>query len=314
MSAKHLIENILRTKSILCVGLDPTVNQLPAVLKKEIEAKGKTIESAAEALLSFNKSIIDAICDIVPVVKPQSAYYEALGYQGVKVYHETIQYAKSKGLYVIGDIKRGDIGSTSKAYADGHLGLTDILGLQQPLFDTDAVTINPYLGDDSNNEFFKVAKEHNKMNFLLVKTSNPGSHQIQNKVTEQGTIFENVANDLVNNPYYETNEYGYSNLGAVVGATYPDELKKLRGLMPGIFLLIPGYGAQGGTSDDVVHGFDKRGLGAIVNSSRGIIYAFKDKNDTENYVESIRKAAIAANLDLNGALERSGIVIGGQNE
>lgn len=314
MSSKRLIENIKRTQSILCVGLDPTVNQLPEVLKKQIEAEGKTLESAANAILTFNKAIIDVICDIVPVVKPQSAYYEALGYEGVKAYHETVAYAKAKGLYVIGDIKRGDIGSTSKAYADGHLGEIDILGHKIAPFNTDAVTINPYLGDDSNNEFYSVAKAYDKMNFLLVKTSNPGSHQIQNKLTDDGTIYELVAQDIIANNHYTLNEYGYSDIGAVVGATYPQELKNLRSMMPGVYFLIPGYGAQGGTADDIVGGFDQHGFGAIVNSSRGIIYAFKNVADDANYATAIRKAAEAANTDLNGALKRNGIELGGRHE
>lgn len=313
MSAKKLIEKIIEKNSILCVGLDPVVNQLPQALKAEIEAEGKTLEAAAKAVLKFNKSIIDAISDLVAVVKPQSAYYEVLGVEGIRAYQETVAYAKSKGLYVIGDIKRGDIGSTSAAYAQAHIGVVDILGEQHSPFQADAITINPYMGDDSNNEFYKIAKTVEAMNFVLVKTSNPSSHQLQNRNSEGKTIFEWVAQTITESPYHIANEYGYSDIGAVVGATYPEELEQLRAMMPQTIFLIPGYGAQGGTAADIVNGFDNRGLGAIVNSSRGIIFAYEKSDGSKPYAAYIREAAIRANLDLNGALEHAGKSLGGRH-
>lgn len=311
MSSKRLIEKMLEKNSVLCVGLDPVVNQLPETLKQQIEAEGKTVEAAAKAILTFNKAIIDAVHDLVAVVKPQSAYYELLGVEGMKAYQETVRYAQSKGLYVIGDIKRGDIGSTSAAYAKAHLGTVDILGTQHSLFHTDAITINPYLGDDSNNEFYKVAKASDSMNFVLVKTSNPSSHQLQNKISDKKTVYEWVAETINNNDYNEANDYGYSDIGAVVGATYPEELQHLRDLMPKTVFLIPGYGAQGGTAADIIGGFDTRGLGAIVNSSRGIIFAYEKGDGSEHYTHYIREAAIRANEDLNGALAAAGKTMGG---
>lgn len=311
MSSKRLIEKMIKKNSVLCVGLDPVINQLPEVLKKQIEAEGKTLESAAKAVLEFNKTIIDSVEDLVAIVKPQSAYYELLGVPGLKTYQETVKYAQSKGLYVIGDIKRGDIGSTSAAYAKAHLASVDILGTRHSLFHTDAITINPYLGDDSNNEFYKVAKESDAMNFVLVKTSNPSSHQLQNRESDGKNIYEWVAETINTSPYNEANEYGYSDIGAVVGATYPQELQNLRNLMPKTIFLIPGYGAQGGTAADIVNGFDSKGLGAIVNSSRGIIFAYEKADGNLPYNAYIREATIKANEDLNNALAVAGKSIGG---
>lgn len=306
MAIKQLISKIQAKNSILCVGLDPTIDQLPQILKNEILEKGPSLETAAEAVLKFNKAVIDAIHDLVAVVKPQSAYYEQLGVPGLSAYHATIEYAKSKGLFVIGDIKRGDIGSTSAAYANGHLGSVNILGKRVRPFDCDAITINPYLGDDSNKPFYQVANEEDRMNFLLVKTSNPSSGQIQNKISEDRPIYEHVAIMLNQQINQDQLTNGYGNIGAVVGATYPAELQKLRGLMPHAYFLIPGYGAQGGTAQDIVAGFDENGLGAIVNSSRGITFAFDATNSDETYALAIREAVLKANADLNGALAAAG--------
>lgn len=312
MSSKRMIEKMIQKKSVLCVGLDPVVNQLPEVLKNEIEKEGKTLAAAAKAVYKFNCDIIDNISDLVAVVKPQSAYYELLGVEGVKAYEETVRYAQSKGLYVIGDIKRGDIGSTSAAYGKAHVGEVDILGTKHKPFHADAITINPYLGDDSNVEFYKIAKENDGMNFLLVKTSNPSSHQLQNRISEDKTIYEWVAETINESEYNTANEYGYSNIGAVVGATYPEELKKLRDLLPKSVFLIPGYGAQGGTAADVVYGFDENGLGAIVNSSRGIIFAYEKGDGSKPYTDYIREATLKANEDLNQALKNANKTIGGK--
>ncbi len=306
MAIQKLIEGIIQKKSVLCVGLDPVVNQLPEVLKEEIKASGCTLEAAGKAILNFNKAIIDEIFDLVHVVKPQSAYYEQLGIPGIKAYEETIQYAKEKGLFVIGDIKRGDIGSTSAAYANGHIGEVDILGVKREVFSCDAITINPYLGDDSNKEFYKVANENDAMNFLLVKTSNPTSDQLQNLKAEDALVYEHVAKSIAKNLEDEILYEGYGRIGAVVGATYPEELKQIRKLIPNSYFLIPGYGAQGGTADAIVNGFDDKGLGAIVNSSRGIIFSYQKESSEMPYTHWIRQATVKANEDLNGALARAG--------
>lgn len=306
MAIQRLINAIKSKGSILCVGLDPSIEQLPQIHQHQLEQKGITLENAAEEVLKFNMAIIDAIHDLIPVVKPQAAYYEQLGVPGMQAYQKTIEYAKLRGLFVIGDVKRGDIGSTSTAYANAHLGKVNLLGKQLKVFDADAATINPYLGDDSNKPFYQVADQEGKMNFLLVKTSNPSSGQLQNKTIEARPVYAWVAdmlNDaLAGKPSYE----GYGNIGAVVGATYPEELATLRQLMPHAYFLIPGYGAQGGTAADIVAGFDDRGLGAIVNSSRGIIYAFDQQVKDSSYTLAIRNAVLSANRDLNQALTAAG--------
>lgn len=306
MSIQRLIEAIKAKDSILCVGLDPVVNKLPQSLKQEILSGGSTLEAAAAAVLKFNCQIIDAVAEHVPAVKPQSAYYELLGPAGVAAFEQTIAYAQQKGLFVIADVKRGDIGSTSEAYALGHMGQVDILGKKYRPFHADALTINPYLGDDSNNEFYKVANNADGMNFVLVKTSNPSSHQIQNQIAAGQPIYHHVAQALANSSKDLEKHEGYTNIGAVVGATYPEELEAIRKTLPNTYFLIPGYGAQGGTSDDVTAAFDDQGLGALVNSSRGIIFAFDDKEEGDHYIHSIKEAAISANADLNGALSRAG--------
>lgn len=306
MSIRRLIEAIKEKDSILCVGLDPVVNKLPQALKQEILNNGSTLEAAAAAILTFNHQIIDAVADLVPAVKPQSAYYELLGPAGVAAFEQTIQYAQQKGLFVIADIKRGDIGSTSEAYALGHMGEVDILGTKHRPFHADALTINPYLGDDSNKEFYKVANDSDGMNFVLVKTSNPSSHQIQNQIANGQPIYSHVAQALADSSQELTQYEGYTNIGAVVGATYPEELEAIRKSLPNTYFLIPGYGAQGGTSDDVTAAFDEQGLGALVNSSRGIIFAFNQQAENNAYIEEIREAAKLANEDLNNALSRAG--------
>lgn len=306
MAIKRLIEQIIEKDSVLCVGLDPVVEKLPHHLKEEILKEGSSLKAAAQAILKFNKDIIDSICDLVAVVKPQSAYYELLGPEGVKVFEKTISYAQEKGLFVISDIKRGDIGSTSQAYAIGHLGEVDILGTKHRPFHADALTINPYLGDDSNREFYNIANDFDGMNFVLVKTSNPSSHQLQNRIAEEKPIYQHVAEAIVSSGKDLPTYRGYNNIGAVVGATYPKELQAIRNTLPQNYFLIPGYGAQGATSDDITAGFDDQGLGAIVNSSRGIIFAFDHTADENTYKLQIRKAAMKANEDLNNALRRAG--------
>lgn len=303
MSADRLIKKILEKKSVLCVGLDPVIDKLPEVLKMEIEKQGKTLEAAAEAVYKFNTVVLDAVAPYTAVVKPQVAFYEALGVPGLEAYRKTIEYAKKLDLYVIADIKRGDIGTTSEAYAQAHLGYTDILGEKRRAFESDAVTINPYLGDDSNHAFSQWAAKEEGMTFLLVKTSNKTSSQLQNQKVGERYVFDVVGDMLKNSPYAVKGEYGYTPLGAVVGATHPEELHQLRASLEGSFFLIPGYGAQGGSADDATQGFDERGLGAVVNSSRGVIYAFNEEAD---YGNQIAEAAQKSRDDLNAALERAG--------
>jgi len=303
MSADRLIKKIMEKKSVLCVGLDPVVDKLPKILKQEIEQQGKTLEAAAEAVYKFNTVVLDAVAPYTAVVKPQVAFYEALGVPGLEAYRKTIAYAKKLDLYVIADIKRGDIGTTSEAYAQAHLGYTDILGEKRRAFESDAVTINPYLGDDSNHAFSQWAAKEEGMTFLLVKTSNKTSSQLQNQKVGERYVFDVVGDMLKNSPYAVKGEYGYTPLGAVVGATHPEELRQLRTSLEGSFFLIPGYGAQGGSADDATHGFDERGLGAVVNSSRGVIYAFNEEAD---YGTQIAEAAQKSRDDLNAALERAG--------
>lgn len=303
MSADRLIKKIIEKKSVLCVGLDPVVDKLPETLKMEIEKQGKTLEAAAEAVYKFNTVVLDAVAPFTAVVKPQVAFYEALGVPGLEAYRKTIEYAKKLDLYVIADIKRGDIGTTSEAYAQAHLGYTDILGEKRRAFESDAVTINPYLGDDSNHAFSQWAAKEEGMTFLLVKTSNKTSSQLQNQKVGDRFVFDVVGDMLKGSPYAVKGEYGYTPLGAVVGATHPEELRQLRSSLEGSFFLIPGYGAQGGSADDATHGFDERGLGAVVNSSRGVIYAFNEEAD---YGTQIAEAAQKSRDDLNAALERAG--------
>lgn len=303
MSSDRLIKEIIRKKSVLCVGLDPVLEKLPESLKNDIVEGGRTFEAAAEAVLKFNLSVLDAVAPYAAVVKPQVAFYEALGVPGLEAYRKTIAYAKTLGLYVIADVKRGDIGTTSEAYAQAHLGYTNILGEKRRAFESDAVTINPYLGDDSNHAFSQWAKATDGMTFLLVKTSNKTSSQLQNQKVGDRNVFDVVGDMLTKSPYAVRGVYGYTPLGAVVGATHPEELSQLRSSLAGCFFLIPGYGAQGGSADDATNGFDAQGLGAVVNSSRGVIYAFGEEAD---YGAQIAEAAKQARDDLNGALERSG--------
>lgn len=301
MSTDRLIKLIKQKKSVLCVGLDPVIEKFPSLLKQQIIEGGKTFEAASDAVLVFNKAVIDAVHPYTAVVKPQIAFYEALGIPGLEAYQKTILYARSKGLYVIADIKRGDIGTTSEAYAQAHIGYTDILGERRRAFESDAVTINPYLGDDSNDAFSKWAIENDGMTFLLVKTSNPTSAQLQNLKIGEKHVYDIVGELLTQSRFSVAGEYGYCPLGAVVGATHREELKTLRETLKGCFFLIPGYGAQGGSADDATYGFDSRGLGAVVNSSRGILYAFGEEED---YALKIASAAQCARDDLNDALER----------
>ena len=301
MSFDRLQEAIIAKKNPTVAGLDPKPEYVPAHIRKECYDKyGETLEGAAEAIYRFNCGLMDALKDIVPAVKPQSAYYERLGWRGMEVLERTIRYAKEQGLYVIADIKRGDIGSTAEAYSDGWLGKTKVGEQMLSVFDADCVTLNGYMGADSVNPFLKTCKEMDKCAFILAKTSNPGSGELQNVSAGEGDTVYGLMADLIEKWGAGTEgKYGYTMAGAVAGATYPEELQKLRARMPHTFLLVPGYGAQGGTAEDVQYAFQKDGHGAIVNSSRGIICAWqKTGKDGMDYQEAARNAAIAMRDDI----------------
>lgn len=296
MSFDRLIEAIKRTKNPTVAGLDPKLDFIPDYIKEEAYAKfGKTLEGAAEALYRFNQGLIDALCDIVPAVKPQAAYYEMYGWQGVRALKRTIVYAKSKGMFVITDGKRNDIGTTMEAYAKAHLGVTDVEGESFEAFGGDALTVNAYLGSDGLKPVLNVCREHDKGMFILVKTSNPSSGELQDRhLDDSMTIYRTVGNMCEEWAHEVPGTGNYSGIGAVVGATYPEQLGELRKVLPHTFFLVPGYGAQGGGAKDVAPAFDENGLGAVVNSSRGIMCAWKKEPDLDpkNYAQAVRREAI----------------------
>ena len=295
MAFDRLITKIAQTQNPTVAGLDPKLAYIPSYIKEECFAKyGKTLEGAAAALLEFNKGLIDALCDIVPAVKPQAAYYEMYGWQGVKALHDTIAYAQEKGMFVITDGKRNDIGATMEAYATAHLGEVEVEGESFAPFGADALTVNGYLGTDGIKPLLKVCNEKDAGIFVLVKTSNPSSGELQDRELADGdTIYRAMGKMCESWGEELPGKYGYSGVGAVVGATYPAQLEELRKAMPHTFFLVPGYGAQGGAADDVAPAFDKRGLGAIVNSSRGIMCAWqKEGCDEHEYAAAARREAI----------------------
>lgn len=310
MSMDRLLERIVKMQNPTVAGLDPKLSYIPEhIREKSYEKYGKTPEGAADALLTFNKSLVDALCDIVPAVKPQAAYYEMYGWQGVRALAETIAYAKEKGMFVITDGKRNDIGATMQAYAAAHLGTTDVEGAAFEAFGADALTVNGYLGTDGIKPLLEVCKAGDKGIFVLVKTSNPSSGELQDKELADGRTIYRAMGDMCEGWGKELpGAYGYSGVGAVVGATYPAQLEELRKALPHTFFLVPGYGAQGGQGRDLVHFFNKDGLGAIVNSSRGIIAAYrqdkyKERGITpENYADASRMAVEDMIADIAGAL------------
>lgn len=305
MSINYLVEQIKEKKSPIVVGLDPRIEQIPSQVKdKYFQEYGNTLEAVMHALIEFNRGIIDAVSDLVPAVKPQIAFYEKYGIEGLMAYKDACNYAKEKGLHVIADIKRGDIGSTSKAYSDAHIGQTDINGTKVSAFFSDSVTVNPYLGDDCLKEFVDDIKTFDKGMWVLVKTSNKSSEQLQNLRVDGETIYKKVG-DLVNNWCEQTvQSCGYSPIGAVVGATFPEEAELLRKVMPKAYFLVPGYGAQGASGKDIVNCFNADGLGAIVNSSRGIIFAYQKTG--EDYKTAARNAVLSMQEDINSALVEAG--------
>ena len=304
---QKLISNIQKTKAPIVVGLDPMMNYIPQQVKeKAFQEFGETLEGAAEAIWQYNKEIVDCTCDLIPAVKPQIAMYEQFGIEGMKAFKKTVDYCKSKGLVVIGDVKRGDIGSTSAAYATGHLGKVQVGSKTYSAFDEDLATVNPYLGSDGIKPFMEVCKEEKKGLFILVKTSNPSSGEFQDQLIDGKPLYELVG-EKVAQWGEECMGEQYSYIGAVVGATYPEMGKVLRKVMPKSYILVPGYGAQGGKGADLVHFFNEDGLGAIVNSSRGIIAAYKQekyaKFGAEHFGEASRAAVEDMVADINQALE-----------
>lgn len=304
---QKLIDKIQKTKAPIVVGLDPMLSYVPEHITKAAFAEyGETLEGAAEAIWQFNKAIVDATCDLIPAVKPQIAMYEQFGVEGVKAYQKTVDYCHEKDLVVIGDVKRGDIGSTSAAYAVGHLGKVQVGGKTYSTFNEDFATVNPYLGSDGVNPFIDVCKEEKKGLFILVKTSNPSSGEFQDRLIDGKPLYEHVGEKVAQWGEQHMGEK-YSYIGAVVGATYPEMGKVLRKVMPKSFILVPGYGAQGGKGADLVHYFNEDGLGAIVNSSRGIIAAYKQEAyaqyGAEHFAEASRAAVEAMIADIDGALQ-----------
>ena len=303
-----LVDKIKKQNAPVVVGLDPMMKFVPKHLQDAaFKEYGETLEGAAEAIWQFNKAIIDNIYDIVPAVKPQVAMYEQFGIPGMIAFKKTVDYCHEKDMVVIGDVKRGDIGSTSEAYAVAHLGKVKVGNKEIAAFDEDFATVNPYLGSDGINPFLKVCKEEKKGIFILVKTSNPSSGEFQDRLIDGRPLYEHVG-EKVNEWAMQCMGDDYSYVGAVVGATYPEMGKVLRKVMPKSFILVPGYGAQGGKAEDLVHFFNEDGLGAIVNSSRGIIAAYAKEEYAKfceaNFADASRQAAIDMINDINGALNK----------
>ena len=302
-----LCEKIKKLNAPIVVGLDPMLSYVPEhIVKKSLAEYGETLEGAADAIWQFNKAIVDAVYDLIPAVKPQVAMYEQFGVAGMAAYKKTVDYCHEKDLVVIGDVKRGDIGSTSAAYAVGHLGKVQVGSRMLSAFNEDFATVNPYLGTDGIKPFVDVCREEKKGLFILVKTSNPSSGEFQDRMIDGRPLYEWVGEKVA--------EWGedcmgdsYSYIGAVVGATYPEMGKVLRKVMPKSFILVPGYGAQGGKAADLVPYFNEDGLGAIVNSSRGIIAAYKKepyaKFGAEHFAEASRQAVVDMIADIDGALQ-----------
>lgn len=301
-----LVKRIKELEAPIVVGLDPMWSYIPESIRSEaVREYGETLEAAAEAVWQFNKGIVDAICDIVPAVKPQLAMYEQFGIPGLMTYKRTIDYCREKGLVVIADAKRGDIGSTSAAYAAAHLGTVQIGNTRQTAFGADFLTVNPYLGTDGIQPFIDVCKEEKKGIFVLVKTSNPSSGEFQDQKVDGKPLYE-IVGEYVAKWGGQCMGDSYSYVGAVVGGTYPEMGKVLRTVMPKSYILVPGYGAQGGTAKELAPYFNEDGLGAIVNSSRGIIAAYKkpeyEKYGDGGYAEAARQAALVMKEDINSVV------------
>lgn len=303
-----LVSKIKATNAPIVVGLDPTLKFVPRHIQQKAFAEyGETLEGAAEAVWQYNKEIVDHIYDLIPAVKPQIAMYEQFGIPGLMAFQKTVDYCKEKGLVVIADIKRGDIGSTSEAYAVGHLGKVTVGSKTCYGFDEDFATVNPYLGSDGIKPFIKACKEENKGLFILVKTSNPSSGEFQDRLLSDGDnrhLYEIVGEQVAKWGEEHMGD-SYSYIGAVVGATYPEEGKLLRAIMPKSYILVPGYGAQGGKGKDLVHFFNEDGLGAIINSSRGIIAAYQQEKYASYGEEGFAEASRAAVEDMKEDIQEA---------
>ena len=302
MALDRLIEKIEQTQNPTVAGLDPKLDYVPEYIKRKcFEKHGETLKGAAKALLAFNKALIDALYDIVPAVKPQAAYYEMYGVQGMKTLYKTQEYARSKGMYVITDGKRNDIGTTMEAYATAHLGKVKVGSKDYEPFLGDALTVNGYLGSDGIKPLLNVCKENDKGIFVLAKTSNPSSGELQDKTVDGTPIYELMGKMCEDWGKELPGVYGYSGVGIVAGATYPEQIKRLRELLPHTFFLIPGYGAQGASAKDISAAFDSNGLGGIVNSSRGIMCAYqKQKCDEHEFADAARREAIRMRDEIMG--------------
>jgi orotidine-5'-phosphate decarboxylase len=306
---QKLIQEIKAKDAPIVVGLDPKLSYIPEeILKKSYTAYGETLEGAADAIFRFNRGIVDAVYDLVPAVKPQVAMYEQFGIPGLMAFKKTIDYCHSKGLLVIGDVKRGDIGSTSESYAIAHLGKIQVGSQTYEPFGEDFATVNPYLGTDGVKPFVDICRKDSKGIFVLVKTSNPSSGELQDRLVNGKPIYEHVA-DKVYEWGKDCMDGNYSEVGAVIGATYPAVGKQLRQDLPHSYILVPGYGAQGGKGKDLVHFFNPDGLGAIINSSRGIIAAYLqpayEKFGPEHYADASRQAVLDMKEDIHNALDQA---------
>lgn len=304
-----LIENTIRTKNPSVIGLDPDIGKIPVCYKVNVKSSNP-FEEAATVIYEFNRDVIDTVADLVPAVKPQMAFYEKYGSYGIAAFEKTVTYAKSKGLVVVEDAKRNDIGNTAMAYAEGHLGCVELLdGSRTPSIDADFLTVTPFLGSESLHPFIEVCIRNSKGIFVLVKTSNTSSGEIQDVVASDGmTISQSIAKYVSKQADTFKGEYGYSSIGAVVGATYPEEAVSLRKLMPKSYFLVPGYGAQGGGTKDILPCFNEDGLGAIVNSSRGILYTHmtdekRKQCSRQEYLLNVRTAALQMQKDIYSVLK-----------
>lgn len=311
--ADRLLNEIDKKQNPSVVGLDPRIEKIPQFIKDDVlEKYGNTLKAVGEGFLIFNKRIINSIKNIVAIVKPQIAFYERYGIEGIKAFQETVNYAKMKGLIVIEDAKRNDIGSTARAYSDGHLGKAELIdGTKELIFDLDAITINPYLGSDGIKPFIEDIKKYGKGCFILVKTSNPSSGELQDKLLiSNETIYERLGALVAKWGAETKGERGYQSVGAVVGATFPEEARKLRKIMTENIFLMPGYGAQGARGKEIINSFNKDGYGAIISNSRGIIFAYESMNNfsEEEHAEASAKAALDMKEDINRTLKASGLI------
>ena len=306
--ANRLIEEIDRKKNPSIIGLDSDFTKLPGTLREKFSSRGDPLDAAASCMTEFNKAVIDAVHDIVPAVKIQSAFYEQYGPPGTRAFMDTAAYAREKGLIVVGDLKRNDIGNTSAAYSSAYIGKTQLFTKSESVFGLDAMTVTPYMGSDGIKPFVDDCKRSGRGIFVLVKTSNPSSSEIQDLRCGDGKVYERVA-ELVHKWGLEARNKldDYSAVGAVVGATYPEDAAKLRKIMPHAIFLVPGYGTQGGSAGEVVPCFNDSGYGAIVHSARGVIFAYQKDGNEKGYADEARKAALSMKKDIAGALDKAGI-------